>query len=211
MHPLSTIRCLTLLQILLLGGCTSIAPAPEPLSAPDSWDSHRQQLLQTETWRLKGKIGIRNSQQSHSASLYWQQLKEHYDIELSGPLGQGGARIKGNGSGIMIDVAGEEPVHAISPEQLMQRTLGWQFPIRELLYWIKGIPAPGLPYTPELVDNRLHKLVQKGWQIRYLRYTNSNGIDLPGKLTISRGDLRITVVAREWQIAAQNGRFSGTY
>ncbi len=195
---------------LFLSGCAGFSTPPEPIAAPDSWSSHEQQLLATNQWRLTGKIGIRNSRESHSASLYWQQLQEHYEIELSGPFGQGGARIEGNGGGVMIDVAGEEPVHALSPELLMQRTLGWQFPIRELLYWVKGIPAPGLPYAPEFADNRLQNLNQKGWQIRYLRYTHADGVDLPGKLIISRGDLRITIVAKEWQIVAQNGRFSAT-
>lgn len=205
-----TVRVAALYLSLLLGGCASFSTPPEPIAAPDSWASHQQQVLNAEQWRLTGKIGIRNSQESHSASLYWQQLNDHYAIELSGPLGQGGARIEGNGGGVMIDVAGEDPVHAASPELLMQRTLGWQFPIRELLYWVKGIPAPGLPYQPQFADNRLQNLNQKGWQINYLRYTHSNGIDLPGKLTISRHDLRITIVAREWQIAARNGRFSAT-
>jgi len=187
--------------ITILSGCSMTPQQPDqPLLNQDSWDTHQQRQLALENWRMNGKIGIRTSRESHSANIHWQQLSEHYTIELTGPLGQGGAKIEGNGNGISIDQAGEEPVWAPSPELLMDRTLGWQFPVRELLFWVRGIPAPNTPFSQTLVDNRLSSLSQNNWQIKYLRYQRQNQHSLPGKLTISQNDLRITIVAKEWQI-----------
>ena len=197
------LRILPLVLTLFLTGCSGLIttePAPESLASNIPWTLQQQQMLALENWRLQGKIGIRTTSDSHSASLYWQQVKQHYDIELTGPLGQGGARIEGNGEGITVDLAGEEPIWAASPEHLMEQTLGWQFPVRELLYWIKGIPAPNQPFQLQLNQELPEKITQKDWEINYLRFTNLNGLQVPGKLTISRNDLRITIVAKQWLI-----------
>ena len=115
-------------------------------------------------------------------------------------MGQGGARSEGDNNGITIDVAGEEPLWAATPELLMEQTLGWQFPVRDLPYWIRGIPAPGHPFELSMDQQHLQKLVQNNWEINYLRFTNRNGYLLPEKLIISRNDLRLTIIAKEWQI-----------
>ena len=197
------LRILPLVLVLFLAGCSGLIttePAPENLSRTKPWTLQQQQMLAMEHWQLQGKIGIRTASDNHSASLYWQQIKQHYDIDLTGPLGQGGARIEGNGDGITVDIAGEEPVWAASPERLMEQTLGWQFPVRELLYWIKGIPAPNQPFQLQLNQDLPEKITQKGWEIKYLRFTEMNDLQVPGKLTISRNNLRITIVAKQWQI-----------
>lgn len=187
--------------ITLLGGCSLITPQQQhPLPTEDSWLAHQQRQLALDNWKMSGKIGIRLPQKNHNANIHWQQLSDHYAIELTGPFGQGGAKIEGNGNGIIVNVAGEEPVWADSPEQLMDRTLGWQFPVREMLYWVRGIPAPDSPYNQTLIGNRLDKLSQKNWQIKYLRYSQQNEYSLPEKLIISQNDLRITIIAKQWQI-----------
>ncbi|GGK78492.1 lipoprotein insertase outer membrane protein LolB [Amphritea balenae] len=197
-------RSLFVLFIILLSGCSALnlTPTEEVDTALNQrpWQQQQAMILAAERWRLKGKIGIRTATDNSSASLYWQQLQQHYEIELTGPLGQGGARIEGNGAGITIDVAGEKPIWAPSPELLMEQTLGWQFPVRELLYWVKGVPAPGTPFELSLSQELPEKITQNNWQINYLRFTEQSGYQLPGKLTINRDDLRITIVAKEWQI-----------
>jgi len=194
------LRLLVLSIILLLTGCAGVTPSPEPVDAERPWKEQYPALLAADSWQLKGKIGIRTARENNNATLFWQQLQQHYQIELTGPLGQGGARIEGDENGVTIDVAGEESLWAASPELLMEQTLGWQFPVRDLPYWIRGIPAPGHPFELSMDQQRLQKLVQNNWEINYLRFTNRNGYLLPEKLTISRNDLRLTIIAKEWQI-----------
>jgi len=189
--------CLT----TLFSGCSLLTPQPEqPVPSADSWPTHQQRQLAMNNWQMSGKIGIRLPSENHSANIHWQQLSEHYEIELTGPLGQGGAKIEGNGNGVIINVAGEEPVWAASPELLMDQALGWQFPVRELLYWVRGIPAPDSPFNQTLIDNRLDSLRQNDWKIKYLRYNQQDNYTLPGKLVISRNDLHITIIAKQWKI-----------
>lgn len=194
------LRSLVLSVILLLSGCAGVTPYQETGDAERSWEEQYTALLAADSWQLKGKIGIRTARENNNATLFWAQLQQHYQIELTGPLGQGGARIEGDDNGITIDVAGEEPLWAATPELLMEQTLGWQFPVRDLPYWIRGIPAPGHPFELSMDQQHLQKLIQNNWEINYLRFTNRNGYLLPEKLTISRNDLRLTIIAKEWQI-----------
>ena len=194
------LRSLVLSVILLLSGCAGVTPYQEAGDAERPWKEQYTALLAADSWQLKGKIGIRTARENNNATLFWAQLQQHYQIELTGPLGQGGARIEGDDNGITIDVAGEEPLWAATPELLMEQTLGWQFPVRDLPYWIRGIPAPGHPFELSMDQQHLQKLIQNNWEINYLRFTNHNGYLLPEKLTISRNDLRLTIIAKEWQI-----------
>ena len=194
------IRALILSMALLLAGCSGLTQKQDIAVPAHSWDELRQALLTADSWQLKGKIGIRTPSENQSASLYWLQQQQHYQIELTGPLGQGGARIDGNGEGITINIAGEDPLWAASPELLMEQTLGWQFPVHQLLYWVRGIPAPGQPFELSLNQQRPQKIIQNNWEINYLRFSNQQGYSLPEKLTISQNDLRLTIIAKEWQI-----------
>lgn len=193
-------RVLILSAVLLLAGCSGLSQKPETEAPTHSWDQLHQALLNPDSWQLRGKIGIRTTGENQSANLYWQQQAQHYQIELTGPLGQGGARIKGNGAGITINIAGEEPLWAASPELLMEQTLGWQFPVRQLLFWVRGIPAPEHPFKLSLNQQKAEQIIQNNWEINYLRFSHQQGYALPEKLTISQNDLRLTIIVKEWQI-----------
>ena len=195
---------LTVLLAITLSACSSLTPEPEPVTDTDiSWEDHLARLQTIDAWEVTGKAGIRDSKTRHSASLAWQQQEEFFNIELTGPLGQGGARITGSPRGIEILAAGEAPIYSNSPEALMEDRLGWRFPLNDLPFWMKGQPAPGSEYTPVFDTNRLKSLQQNNWQINYLRYTSRDGIPLPGKIVLNQGNLRITLIAKEWQIGAR--------
>ena len=69
------------------------APAP---TATYSWEEHQANVNQITRWIATGKLGIRTQDDSQSASLYWQQDQQAYEISLKGPLGQGGATVTGD-------------------------------------------------------------------------------------------------------------------
>ncbi|RTE66655.1 outer membrane lipoprotein LolB [Amphritea opalescens] len=193
------LRILVVAALILLSGCSGLTP--QPTTTPERpWSEHYQMMQATDSWQLTGKIGIRAPAESHSASLYWEQSPQRYQIDLTGPLGQGGARIEGDELGVSIDIAGEQPLWAPSAEQLMEDTLGWQFPVQDVRYWILGIPAPSNPFELSLTQQLADEIIQNGWKIKYLRYNYQTGHPLPEKLTISRDDLRLTIIAKEWQI-----------
>lgn len=188
-----------LLTLLLsvLAGCSTFKPEPQTFGS-DSWDEYQRQALALQNWMLESKVGIRTPNDSQSARLQWQQQTQDYRIAISGPLGQGGALIEGNDSGVSIDIAGEGRHTSDSPEALLQSLLGWSFPVKQATYWIRGLPAPGLPYAPTFSENRLETLEQGGWLIHYSAYSGNNGYVLPQRVKLQRADLTITVIIKEW-------------
>ena len=187
----------TLLAIsLLLTACSNFQQPNAPKTSP-SWQQHKAQLLAIKGWEISGKIGIRTPQDSNSASLKWQQQQQNYQIKIRGPLGQGGASIVGTPEQVSVDIAGEGTFTGPSPEDILFSQLGWDIPISDIYWWIRGLPAPDKPYQHSLLDNRINQLQQAGWNVEYLRY-NSLDPTLPRKLRLTRGELKITLVISSW-------------
>ncbi len=188
-----------LLTLLLtaLAGCSTFRSEP-PVPLGGSWDEYQQQALALQNWTLDSKVGIRTADDSQSARMQWQQQPPDYRIIISGPLGQGGALIEGNDQGVSIDIAGEGRYASDSPQDLLQSLLGWSFPVEQVQYWVRGLPAPGLPYSPTFSENRLQMLEQGGWLIHYSAYSKDLGQVLPQRLVLKRADLTITVIIKEW-------------
>lgn len=189
---------------LLLTGC-SLTPSQPPLPVqpadPQIWQQQQHQLQQLHTWQVRGKLGVRTPDQGLSASLDWQQQQQAYLIELRGPLGQGTVRISGDQYYATLEVDDEPPLSAASAQELLQLRLDWQLPVRQALYWIKGLPAPDEPYAARFQDNRLASLEQLGWQIRYPRYQQQGALQLPAKIILQRDDLTLTLVLHHWQFS----------
>ncbi|MGY8870284.1 MAG: lipoprotein insertase outer membrane protein LolB [Pseudomonadales bacterium] len=186
---------------LIMTGCSLIpkTQAPEPKSTI-SWEEHQTIINQISHWNTSGKIGIRTSDDSQSASLSWNQNQQAYNISLKGPLGQGGATISGDQYSSTLEIPGEQPLAAGSPEELLSLRLGWEIPVKDAQYWIKGVPSPNSDYDLTLTDNRLTKLTQQGWNIEYQSYVDGNKASLPRKLTMSREELKLTLILRNWRI-----------
>lgn len=189
---------LLLIFPLFMSGCSLIPQEKISMPTSVSWEEHQSNVRQINHWVATGKIGIRTQDDSQSASLFWQQNQQAYKIRISGPLGQGGATISGDQHSATLEIPGEQPIAAASAEELLDLRLGWQIPVTDAQYWIKGMPSPNSTYDTQLYDNRLAKLTQQGWNIEYHDYIEANNISLPGKLTLTRKDLKLTLIIGNW-------------
>ena len=195
---MSLLRISALSLLIVLSGCSALS-VQQPVAVPTgSWAEYQLEMAAITDWELSGKIGIRTPDDSQSANLYWQQLDQQYAIEMTGPLGQGGARIVGQPGDVKISIAGEGDYQASSPEALMYDTLGWAVPVQQIQWWVRGLPSPDSPFQHQLSNNRLSQLQQDGWQVNYLRYSQHDRYTLPGKIRLSRDTLSITLIIKEW-------------
>ena len=179
--------------ILLLNACSLLTPSqpPQPLSTTgDAGDE----------WQLSGRIAIRQGQHADSANIDWSQTPTLYRIELSGPLGQGGARILGSPAGVTLQVNGDDRRYrGATPEAVMQQALGWYLPISQAHYWVQGRPDPAYPFSA-LPD--ASGFSQLGWRIELRRVTQlPQGIVLPELLELRYDDLRLRLLIHDWQLS----------
>ena len=167
-----------------------------------AWQLHQQQLELLGDWSFNGRIAVRDLQaDGWSAALRWQQQGDYYDIQLSGALGQGAARIYGDGGSAVLESTDQPPRIAPDPETLMDDQLGWHVPVRGLKYWLTGRPGPG-GFDVQVVNGlgHLSRLEQDGWIVDYSRYERINGVELPRKLEMSNQRLRVRWVIDQWSI-----------
>src|SRR3989344_3456349 len=127
------------LIFLLLGAC-----APQQLSFQVVSPNIRQaQLSQLQQWMITGSFSIQEPSQLVMATYRWEQQHSDYRIRIFAPLHLSEILIQGKPGQVTLWRSSQDFDSASSPEQLMQQELGWQLPISQLIYWIKGMPAPG--------------------------------------------------------------------
>lgn len=174
---------------------------PGALNHLMSWPARQKQLRTIQHWQLNGAIAIKTAQQGQTASLSWQQLsRQNYHISLYGPLGAGRVTLTGHKDGVRL-LANNKLYQAKTPEALMQEMLGWQLPVGNLYYWVRGLPAPSLQAQVRFDSyHHLSRLQQQGWTVTYQRYTGVGHFDLPSLLTLQRQDLTVKIVISQWQL-----------
>jgi len=184
-----------------LTACSTLAPdfTPPP-------EGYRQAVANLENWSLRGRLNIRRGNDSDTVNLQWEQTGPAFDISLSGTLGLGAVHINGDDRSVMIEKAGEDPVVADSLEDFSSDYLGYTFPARELLYWVRGLAAPGdrtagtlnsegLTATLSQADSRGRR-----WELQYDRYRDIDGIILPGRISLEQSPYRLTFIISDWTV-----------
>lgn len=191
----------TLLVATVFAGCSSAPPQivePSVSAPPPGWQQQYDQLLALESWALQGKIGIRTADDSASAGVSWKQQQDRFNITLAGPFGQG-ATISGSRRDATLEVSGQQPISAGSPEELLAYQFGWEFPVQAARYWVKGAPAPESSYQAKFNSQGLAELDQNGWHIQYRNYVDNGQLKLPTKVVLTRDELKLTLLVRNWQ------------
>lgn len=204
-HALSVFSrsvCRWLLSVLLSGwiaGCATVAPI-DTHGKPDL--ALQQHLTALQHWNISGKLAVRSPNASESARMQWQQNNVRFDIHLSGPAGLKATHIHGTPNDVNFE-QGEQQLHADSIEALSQQLIGWPLPTDKLIWWLRGLPAPDshaqtMRYAN---DGWLAELTQDGWHIRFSdpQHPKPN-LTLPSRIEANRGDTRITLIIKTWQL-----------
>ncbi len=152
------------------------------------------------SWEISGAIAARNSKKGWSASLDWvQQGANQYQIRLLGPFGGGSVMIEKHGAMIHY-LDGPKKIASNDADQLLQQQTGTRLPVKNLFYWVRGLPAPGpVQLTHRDSNGHLTELIQSGYKISYSNYTTVNQIDLPGKIQLQGHDVMIKLVIKRWR------------
>lgn len=186
----------------ILCACSSMQPATQAaLNQQQTWETRNNQLSQITQWNIKGALGINDSKQAWSSSVYWQQFNQNnFNLRLFGPIGVGTLDIKGTPSQTTLTTAQNKTFTAENVDLLLEQQTGWLLPISNLYYWVRGIPVPNLPADEKFDDyHHLTELSQQGWNIQFQRYTSVNGIDLPSKIFLQYQQFKIRLIVSQWK------------
>lgn len=206
-RPLRTgralLRGIAVAGIALVAACATTRPplAPESASPPPAWQGHRQAVLAIDHWAINARVAVRKGNTGMSAVLRWAQDKDAYRVSIFGPFGQGAVQMRGDRNGGELRTAEDKTYKARNMQHLLYERLGWPIPVLGLRYWARGLPVPG---TPTRFGFDAHGLLawveQFGWRVEYPRYGPVDGVELPRRITIERGDLRVKLVIDQWHL-----------
>jgi outer membrane lipoprotein LolB len=194
-------RLLLLLIPLTFAACQT---AP-PLEEATAWQVRQAQLLALDHWQLQGRVNARYQNESHTPRIRWQQADEHYTIRLWGTLNAGATLIEGRPGYVTFEQDGEIRT-ASSPEDLILEQLGYELPVSQLAYWIKGLPTPDEQHDLQLGEfNEVISMVQSGWTMRYQDYRVFGDYSLPRRIEMQRDEnqIRLTFVGLNWTVEEQ--------
>ena len=181
---------------LLVTSCAKMNKQP-PSAA--NWNQRLEQLSALTRWSASGKLAIRTEAQSESASLDWKQDGYNTHILLTGPLGLGATAIDSDRNTLQVSRDGDTKIFDISSAAVSEATIGWDLPLQELPFWIRGLPSPKTPIEGQVFQqNLLQQLKQQGWTITYENYALFDHFTLPTRVTIERNETRARLIIRNW-------------
>ena len=199
----SGLRLTFVLLLFMLSGCVSVSVDTGGQVSHEEkerrWQTHRERLNALQEWQMTGRLNLRIPGRSGTMSVEWQQWVDSYKLFLDGPFGAAIARVAGDGQGVSV-TASDETRYGSSPEMLLYSLTGWQFPVGNLRYWIRGLPAPGDDVQIQLNNAGYpEKIEQGGWTITYQQHGLSKQLLLPARLTVTNGNVRLSLMVNNWQ------------
>ena len=198
----------TLTVLATLGACTTIQvePLPEGMTdqPPAGWTTRAASLDELDHWKLTGKLAVRQPSDSGTAIInHWIQDGEAYDLALSSSfLGMGSTTLKGVPGFLELTLPNGETYRSGGPEALVEAATGWQLPLENLTWWIRGLPSPASDYRLLFDDQGTLAIIrQNGWEIRYDRWQTflSSYPTLPARITALKEEKRVRLVVSDWQ------------
>lgn len=153
-----------------------------------------------QEFEVEGRAAIRYGSEAGSTRISWRHGPESDDMMITGPLGQGIARITRRGESVTLTTADAREHRASDAESLTEAVLGWRLPLAGLPDWIQGRAVPGRPSRVKRDDSgRVVALEQDDWRIEYLAWNGS----LPSRLTLARdgagGAIELRLIIDQWK------------
>lgn len=189
-------RCVAVAILIFAAGCRTL-----PVSAPVDWPAEKLARQQLSSWEMQGRAAVATASDGWSAGIRWMQSGSVSELSLSGALGVGGVRVSSDGDSFAIDTSKGEHFEPPEAEAALERTIGVQLPVRNLRFWLLGVPAPASPATEvQGKDGQLERLEQDGWVVTYDRYAEREGRTLPGRVQLDRPPVRVRVIVKSWDL-----------
>ncbi len=150
-------------------------------------------------WQLKARVAIKTPEDNVTASLDWQKNQSIFDFLLSGSFGVTIAHLIQKEQLATLEIPDTDKLTHYDAELLLQRTLGWDFPIDALSYWVKGLPS-GKPGEQVSYDDkgRISQIRLDSWDIDFSKYQMYQGYLLPKMIKATHPQISLRVVAKKW-------------
>ncbi|MEM5496657.1 lipoprotein insertase outer membrane protein LolB [Paraglaciecola mesophila] len=196
----STIHfALLILITILLSACAT----PPPTNIQVNSQEHQAKLSQIQHWKLKGRMAFKGSDEKFSANVNWQQVDDSYHLSLNTMLGINILTMQGDKESAELN-ADDEQYQDTDASHLIWRITGWQIPVSQFPFWIKGQaqPTDKVIYAQSGVIEQLIPVCDScaGWLISYQDYHQVDNVWLPYNIKLNNSALgnQILIRVNQW-------------
>jgi outer membrane lipoprotein LolB len=156
--------------------------------------------LQVTAFELEGRIHLRLPNDAFPGRVRWQHRTQDDELWFYSPLGSAVARLRQDESGALLVTSEGHEYRAADLHQLAFDVLGWDLPLQQLPFWVRGLPGPG--EAERDVDNqgRTALIRQNGWEVAYLAWAPAGVTGLPSKLDLKGARLRMRLAVENWKV-----------
>ncbi len=196
----STIHfALLILITILLSACAT----PPPTNIQVNSQEHQAKLSQIQHWKLKGRMAFKGSDEKFSANVNWQQIDDSYHLSLNTMLGINILTMQGDKESAELNTD-DEQYQDTDASHLIWRITGWQIPVSQFPFWIKGQaqPTDKVIYAQSGVIDKLIPVCDScaGWLISYQDYHQVDNVWLPHNIKLNNSALgnQILIRVNQW-------------
>jgi outer membrane lipoprotein LolB len=191
----------------LFGAVLLAACAPVPVRRPGTArqlaaQAVREHLLGSQPdWSLDGRFAASDGRHGGSGSLSWRQDGAHYRFTLRAPITGKSVQLDGGPDGAILSGVGKQPLAGRSAGAVLGEEFGWDVPVADLAWWVRGLRAPGRAAILTFGANGLPAtLDQDGWHVDYRDWYAERDPPLPRKVYASRDPYTVRVVIESWGV-----------
>jgi outer membrane lipoprotein LolB len=166
-----------------------------------AWGQRLARIEPMDQWAFRGRASISHEEEGWQIDIDWRQQHDRFELHMVGPLGQGAAELTGAGDRVLLNTSDGRHFEAATARELIRQKLGWDIPVADLGYWVRGVPAPGTHVVNQLdALGRVVKMEQEGWTIEFQRYDRVGDVELPAKFIAYNDSWRFKLVIDSWTL-----------
>lgn len=185
---------------ILLSACAPVEVRKPGTTRQLAAQAAREHMLGAQqAWGLDGRFAASDGRHGGSGGLAWRQRGDRYQFILRAPVTGKSVQLEGGPDGAVLTGAGKVPVTGVDAGQVLNEEFGWDVPVADLAWWVRGLRAPGRPGILTFGANGLPAtLDQDGWRIDFKDWYGERNPPLPRKVYASRDPYTVRVLIEQW-------------
>lgn len=198
-------RLLRFVATAALTGVIMAACVPVPVRKPGTAEQFaaqaaREKLLGARhDWSLQARFAASDGHHGGSGSLDWHHSGEQFRFILRAPITGKTVQLDGGPDGAVLTGLGNAPLAGRDASEVLNEEFGWDVPVADLAWWVRGLRAPGHPAILTFGANGLPAtLDQDGWHVDYRDWYAERSPPLPRKVYASRDPYTVRMSIEQW-------------
>lgn len=153
------------------------------------------------SFTLNGSIGMIQGNEGGGwhGKLNWRQNQSDFSMRILGPFGDEQAELLSDGGVLKLKTPDGQLASGNKLTQWQKQAFGTTIPLQALPYWLHGVPYPDMP-EPSIkkANGKIGQLQQDGWQVNYAEWGKLDGHEMPKRINMNKGQVRIKLVVNEY-------------